>query len=406
MRLIQRIALYLYFFSVNFEIWDPLQTEGSLSVSKLIGFFYLAVMIPKIISFKTKAESKFILLPLVLFFALITLVNLFNINSTINNFFDMTLFQNIILLYILINHESHDRFILEKGMLSFAFGSIAISILFIAGIGIEYSSNGRLTLFGANENAVGMRMCISSIILILSVIQNPLQIGKIRLLLLLPIPLMIQLQALTASRVSMLALILAFLSGSFLVLRKKDLLSKTVMLAVAMLFLIFVLQFFMQFEVLKLRLLSSIKEGDLGGRDVIWQAIMPLIKENPIFGVGTIGYESYSINTFGRFTSPHNVILEILCYTGITGLIIYSLFLYRLFLNSLLVFRRKNLLLPILLTIPIMGLIVSGQIIHIKTGWIVFSYIAGCSIINKSSEPAYSIDSQSIKEDEYSLCNK
>ena len=45
---VQRFALYLFFFSINFEVWDPFNTDGFFSVSKLTGLIYLFTIIPQI----------------------------------------------------------------------------------------------------------------------------------------------------------------------------------------------------------------------------------------------------------------------------------------------------------------------------------------------------------------------
>jgi O-antigen ligase len=107
-----------------------------------------------------------------------------------------------------------------------------------------------------------------------------------------------------------------------------------------------------------------------------------LILDNPLFGVGTVGYETYSFMVFGELKSPHNVFLEILCYTGITGLTVYLVFLYRIFRRSFHLYRQTKIILPILLLIPIFASLASGQILNVKIGWLIFAYIAGCYQLN------------------------
>jgi O-antigen ligase len=383
---IQRFALYLFLFSINFEVWDPFNTLGYFSISKLTGFIYLLAMIPRIIFFNTNKEFKKILRPLWLFYGLLTLVSILNINSYFSNFFDFTLFQNIILFWILINHEQKDPQVLEKGMLSFAFGSIVLALLFNAKIGIEYNSVGRVSIFGDNQNNTGIRTSISMVILILSVVQNRLQISNKRYLLLLPIPLMLKLIFESGSRVSIIAFLLAFMTGVFLFKTKRPL-GKIMVLVCGLIALLCIWQFLVQDEVIRLRLIQSIKEGDISERDVIWKNLLPLIKSNPIIGVGKTGYSYFSQSTFSSVESPHNVILELLCYTGIIGLIIFLIFLYRIFLISFQNFKTSGLLLPLLLFYPIMGMIVSSHILEVKIGWVIFAYIVGGSydVINEKT---------------------
>ena len=126
-------------------------------------------------------------------------------------------------------------------------------------------------------------------------------------------------------------------------------------------------------------------DRDLSGRDIIWQNIMPLIKDNLVFGVGNVGYSEFSQSTFGLFNSPHNVFLEILCYTGIIGLSIYLVFLFRIFSKCYQLYKTENNLLPLILLIPVLGIIASSQILDVKTGWIIFAFIAGSCISSMKS---------------------
>lgn len=376
MKHLQRIALYLFFFSINFEVWDPFNTNGIFSVSKFMGYFYLLTMVPMIMKFNTTNELKPILRPILFFFGLLTLVSLLNINSSYYNFFDFSIFQNIILFWILINHEHFDELVLEKGMLSFAMGSVTLALLYNAGIGIEYSTEGRVSIFGDNENAIGLRISISIVILILAIAQNRLILGKIRYLLLLPIPIMLKLLAESGSRVAFISFILAFLTGGFL-LKTKNVWTKILALGIGTIIFIVVWRFLMQSEILSSRLLQSAQEGNLSGREIIWQRLLPLIKSHPFFGVGKTGYHYFTLTTFGVITSPHNVIIEILCLTGIVGLAPYLLFLYRIFKRSYRIYKTEDLLLPLLSLFCILGMLFTGQILDVKIGWVIFAYIAG-----------------------------
>jgi O-antigen ligase len=79
-------------------------------------------------------------------------------------------------------------------------------------------------------------------------------------------------------------------------------------------------------------------------------------------------------NITGAFYSPHNVILEVLSYTGITGLFFYVLFLYRIFKISLKKYKKDGSLLQLLLLIPILGLLLSGQLLAVKIGYVIFAF--------------------------------
>src|SRR5690606_9970615 len=93
---------------------------------------------------------------------------------------------------------------------------------------------------------------------------------------------------------------------------------------------ILIMNYVLSSEILYQRLVASIKEQDLSDRNIIWQTLIPLINNNVFFGVGLTGYELYCFKVFGRIISPHNVIIEVLCYTGIIGLLSYSWLLYKI----------------------------------------------------------------------------
>jgi len=381
---LQRIALYLFFFSINFEFWDPLNTDGFFSVSKLTGFIYVFTIIPQIRYFNKADTRNQFLLYIWFFFIILTLVSLFNINIVSYNFFDFTVFQNIFLFWFLINHERKERFVLEKGLLSFALGSVALALLFYAGIGIEYEG-GRVNIFADNENTIGLKMTISLAILFLAIVQNRLKFGKLRYLLLIPVPIMVRLMVETGSRVAFISFALILVAGVVL-FKTKNIFSKMSVFAGGAITSIIFWIYMIQSDTLIQRLLISAEKGDLGGRDVIWKSLLPLIESNPIFGIGKTGYAYFSQITFGEGTSPHNVILEVLCYTGVIGLIIYLLFLFRVFKKGYQKYKTEGLLLPLLLISPVLGMLVSGQILETKIGWGIFAYIAGSSVLKPKSK--------------------
>jgi len=378
----QRIALYLFFFSINFEVWDPFNTGGFFSVSKLTGWIYLFSLMPAIRYFNVADVKNPFFLSAWFYFIILTLVSIININNISFSFIDFTVFQNIFLFWVLFNHERKDSLILEKGMLSFALGSIALALLFNAGIGIEYE-DGRVTIFGDNENIIGLRMSISLAILILNIAQNRLKLGWLRYLLILPIPIMVQFMIETGSRVALISFVLIIITGVVL-FKTKNVFSKIIAYSVGAIISTILIIYIMQSETLLHRILITTNEGEFAGRDLIWRRLLPLIESNPIIGVGKTGYDYFSQITFGGFMSPHNVILEVLCYSGIIGLMVYLYFLYRIFKRGYHKYMVNGLLLPLLLLIPVLGMLVSGQILGVKIGWIIFAYIVGGSVLRQN----------------------
>lgn len=380
---IQRVALYIFFFSINFEMFEPF-SSFTYSVSRFTGILYFVTLIPEIKFFVKTDRISNILLTLWLFFGLLTLMSLLNINDISKEYFNISIFQNILLFWFLVNHARKDYLILEKGMLFFAIGTIVFAIMYLVGYGVEYEE-GRLTMFKENQNTLGINMCIGIIVLLLLVVQNKVQLGRLRYFFLAFLPIMVIFLFATGSRKAFLSLVACYVTGLILLKTEKPS-RKLIALIIGLVGLIAIGILLFQSEVLRDRLLETAQTGDMSERDVIWGKVMPTIKEHPIFGVGNTGYDLYSVITFrGTIMSPHNVILEVLSLTGIVGLLIYASFLYQVFLRGYQTYKSNGLLLPILLAFPMFSLIVSGQILTNKIGWIIFAYAFGSYAVKTKS---------------------
>lgn len=397
---VQRAALYIFFFSINFEMWDPLNTGGALSIAKLTAIIYFITIIPQIPQFIRIDGIKTVLFPIWIFFGLLTFMSLINRNELFSGFFYLPTFLNIMLFWLLINHERIDYLIIEKGMVWFALGSATLALLFIAGIGVEYGE-GRLSMFGENQNVLGIKVSVSLVILLLFVTQNRLNISWIRYLLLPLVPLMLFFIGETGSRVSLISFVLAFLVGTALYKTKTKILKISILLGNAIVLILFAI-LLMQSDIMVERLQNTSDNAEIGSRDKIWKAVFPIVKENPILGIGETGYDFKSTFIFGTAFSPHNVFLEILCYTGIIGLSIYLTFLFQVFKKGFQAYTKKGLLLPMLLIIPMLGLLLSGQILNVKLGWTIFAYIVSSSAIAMKS---LKNDKEKTFINEYSLRN-
>jgi len=372
--------LNLFFISINFEIWDPLNTGGIFSISKLFGYLFFSSILTDLGYFLKikKIYSKYIV-PLLLFFGYLTFVNIINLNFTSYYFFSASIFQNIILFIILLNFEYRYPGSLLKAFLFFAYGSLILSVLYFFGIGVEIAEfGGRTTMFGDNENNVGIRMAISTIIFWRFFNQSEFSNFLKTILYLFPIPFLLILLIDTGSRVSLISVSLA-LMFSFLFIKKKYLTSKLLFIICGVILLFYGINFVFESDVMGSRIQKTIDDGTLAGRDEIWKRVTPFILDNLIFGVGNSGYSYFSFKEFGNLKAIHNVFIEVLVYTGIIGFSLYSYFFMKIIKNSYRVYKKMNEILPILLLIPILGLMLSAQLLNVKTGWIIFAYIASQS---------------------------
>jgi len=366
-RHLQNYALYLYCFFVNFQ---ELSFFGlnNFSIPKVTVLIYIGTILAQYKNYSKTSLLKKIMLPLLGFFALLSLVSLWHSNDGSFNFFDFSMFQNIILFWIIINHGRNDIKAVKKGMFVLALGSTVLAIFYNLDIGVTLD-RGRVILFGDNSNITGVRMVVSSLILITVVMKDSWQMGSYRFLLLGPVLIMVKLMADTGSRLSFISFALAFIA--LIVLYKaKNKWNKIGVLIIGSASFTYFLSFIFQSEVLMLRLLQTVADEDLAGRDEVWYQIIDVVRNNLFFGIGQTGY--FSI--FG-LASPHNVFIEVLIYTGIIGLTLYTMFILRISMYAYKCMKIKGLMLPFLLISPIAGILLSGQILTMKLGWLLMAYI-------------------------------
>lgn len=375
---VQRSALYLYLFSLNFEVFNLL---GLGSTARLTGLIYLLSLSPNLqVYLKTSYTKKFFN-PLVFLWLFLSLMSLLNIDSSSSGIFDMTLLINILLFAVLVNHERKDPGVLKKGLIAFALGSVLLTVLYNMGMGIEYSGN-RVSIFGDNENAIAVRLSMAMILLLYLVVTNQDQWGKWRFLLLVPVPSMLYFMFETGSRKGLIAFGLSFLLGALL-LKTGYKVKKIFSFAVAAMAFMYIILLVQDSEVMMARIEETTEEQSIGAREEIWLSIMPLIKENIVWGVGQTGYDSYSSKVFGGDRSPHNVLIEVAAYTGIIGLGTYLYFLYLVARRALQSYKVLGILLPLLLMIPVFGLILAGQALNIKIVWAIFAFAVGTAYHSK-----------------------
>ena len=367
---LQYFFVCLYFASINFEMFSPFIEE--LSVSKIAAFLYFGVSLftPKQL-FKTDKIKKYIYLPLLLFL-LITLVSLFNINYFSSSFFNTTLLLNIIMFWFLINHYRRDDRIFDKGFIWFVISSALLGTFYLLGIGADLDLDGRISMFNDNSNGIGVKMAIASLFLIDYTLNNKFKkiYKPYYLLLLIPI---VSLLIATASRVAFISFFLG-ISLFFTLQKTRKISSKLLIVLVGVVVIIIGFNYLQNTDsTILFRLNQSINEGNLTGRDVIWKGYMPTIIDNPIFGVGMTGKSSSAIKYFGVDWSPHNVFIEILIYSGVVGLLIFFIFLFYFYKNAYLYYKINNFLYPLLLSVPVMGLLLSGQLLGDKISWLIFA---------------------------------
>ena len=178
---------------------------------------------------------------------------------------------------------------------------------------------------------------------------------------------------------SRLAFVSFFLSSlAFFILQKsKNIYQRLIIFLIFILCAVLLYYFIIQYEFLVYRILGTIFLGEVSGRDESFLVLIEIIKDNFLFGIGQTGYKLYNMG------SPHNVILEVLLYTGFFGFIFYFNFLYKFFKGAIKLFRSQGDITLVLLLIPISGLIFTGQILDSKLIWFIFAYFVSVITYSK-----------------------
>lgn len=383
---IQFFFACLFFASLNFEMFSIVGEEG-FSVSKLCMIFYILSSIPMGLS--NMLDSRDIKQYLIAIFVSFFFMVLSSIVHSSNMIFDTTMFLNILMFWVLLNHFRRDNRLFDQGLLFFALSGCLVSVLFHFGIGVEASDNiyeERFSIFGDNENTVGFKMTLG-ILFLLNYCLNGSGDKPIRYpwLLLCIAPMLLLLFA-TASRGAFLMLAVGLV---YFVLarptKKKG--TEFLWLAFGVVILFLGYKLVLDQEVLMSRLLRTKETGSLSSRDVIWKMYLDLIFDNPILGVGFSGGVKTAMVNFGVRKNPHNVFIEVALYSGILGFIPFMYFIYHLYKNGLLYKRIVKNLGPILLLIGVLGMLLSGQALGVKLFWAVAAYAISFQIKQNQNQP-------------------
>jgi O-antigen ligase len=367
---LRSFTFYCFMFSINFEMFNILNIA---SPSKIFAILYISTLVTDLKKF-SKFDFSYKLTNIIFFlFFYITFISILNVNQYSYYFFDFTLFLNIILFFFIINHEREVPNIIERGLIFFAIGSIILTIFFFLGYGISFFG-GRVSIFGDNENAIGLRLCISITILLYNIINNPFSLKIPRYIFLFSIPFIIIFMFTTGSRTATISLILILIIW---VIFSKSLKFKNKIYIVSLfsLLLYYVSFYFLNTgTIVFTRIFRTIDKFDLAGRDRIWKEVIKIILDNPLTGIGNTGFYMQSSKVFGRYNSPHNVFLEILAFGGIIGLLLYLIFIFKIFFGTYKFYFKSNNILPILLIVIFFSMLMVSHALYSKISWIILAY--------------------------------
>ena len=367
---IQFFSICLFFASLNFEMFSPI--VKNFSVAKMAAILYLGVSLLTARNlFNLKDIKSPVYCALIMFF-LMVLSSIIHMDINVS-IFDSSLLLNIIMFWFLLNHYRRDERIFKEGLLWFAVSSFVISVFYFFNIGVSISEDLRVVVFGENANTLGVKMASGALILLDYCLNHSSQKPIYRpWLLLMAVPIL-SLMLATASRVSLL--IFGLGAVLFVLLRpSKRRWTRFLWLIIGVVGLIIAYQIVLSEDVLMARMEQTIDDGNLSKRDYIWIKYLELIEQNPILGVGFTGADQYSMEVFQMARSPHNVFIEVALYSGILGLVWFVAFFFSIMHDAWLYVKKRKVLGPLILSIAIIGMVMSGQALNIKLFWVLAAY--------------------------------
>ncbi len=320
-----------------------------------------------------------------LYVLLLFIMNLVNYCGYNTPIFPFSTFMCFVLMGFLLAHGLYDRKALSYCLYGLAFGGILMAVFFALKIGVEIDENMRLVMFGENSNALGIYMGLSSMVILNDFILNDeLGLGRWRLLFIFAFIPIVGLLVATASRTAFfifalsVIIIIAFYP-------EKSIFRKIAFMAFGIGCCVLMVSLLENSDsLIWQRLTSTIEEKNTSGRTEITEALIPYVFESPIWGYGVTGYVDVAKEALNHISiidgvyygfSPHNVIVEVLLYTGVIGLVMWLAVWWNIGKEAFIMFRRKRILMPVLMCIPILACVLSGQILSAKWAFILYAYI-------------------------------
>lgn len=374
---IQYFFACLFFASLNFEVFSPF--VENFSVAKMAALLYLAFSLLTPRGLFISKNIKHPLLSVWSMFFLMVLSSIIHMqrNKTI---FDTTLFLNIVMFWLLLNHQRRDERVFYNGLIWFSISSFFVGLCYYSGIGITIADDMRVVVFGENANNLGIKMAVGALFLLNYCLNHSKERAIYKpWLLLMAIP-MVALLLATASRVSVLILgsgvVLFILFRQF---RRKG--QKILWLLLGVVAFYYGFQIVLNQDVLMARMERAIDERSISGRDYLWEKYIDIAKEHPVLGVGFHGADQYAIEVFDEVRSPHNVLIEVAVYSGVLGLMCFLLFLFYVFYDVWRYRKNEHNLGPLITSMAIVGMVLSGQALGVKLFWTIAAYAISYRVI-------------------------
>lgn len=370
-------CLYLLVFSITFENWDPFKLVGSVSVTFMTTILYFGTWIPLISRNFVFAPLKKFVVPLLLMFVVGLVCS--SLNSEFIYEFRDAFHQRAFLLVLLMTFIAAHLYCkpdsLPIVLNAYLASTILLFLLASLGYGVTLV-HGRAYLFGENPNVMGVKGVLAFLIIIYRLITK-FSIKRAIVIIPMCIP-FIGLVVLSGSRGAFISMFLGL--GVLLFFRKTSTLNKWAIFVLGIFASGFLMLYLLETNpVIAQRLTETVETGDTG-RNVLWNAAFDIIGDHLIIGSGFGGVIPKMYSYSGIALVPHNIFLYIFISCGLFGVVLFSIFLFRLVKQLFSHFKRSgNSLNLVIFVIVMFNMSKQGGSIGKILFWFFFAILLGSS---------------------------
>ena len=369
------LGLSIAFSSTGFSVLGR-----DISIGMVVALIYMFAQLGNINSLGLLSQKygKVIFLPLAVI-VLMLINNILHSGIGNNTLFAMTyLMDYVLFLFVLINTLS-DETCVTKMLNGLTMGATLMAVFYVLGIGVSDMitlDGDRFSVLGMNANVLGLLETLAFIfslnhIILNQEIKKPVTNGFYLVCIILQLNMILS----TASRTAFLITGITFVVSILLTNYSKK--RKILFVAVGLSVFAAGLYYFIRNSdaIVLIRLLNGSDEGSMSGREMIWEELMPYVKNASLFGQGETGYNIISRRIFGQYKSPHNELIFLMITVGIVGTIMMVWFWIATFFRGFRRYRNTKDPIAILLIIPLLFAILSQQLLYEKFGWISYAYM-------------------------------
>jgi O-antigen ligase len=345
-----------------------------VNLTLFILLIYVMVLAPSLLKRNTFNEVKKPLSLLIILYLLILVISIINFvpYTRVSMSFIRQFPLYIMVVYILSDAMIKGNLSLRVILIYYIAGFTFMSILFLMGIDVKESEEGRRTILGINANKIAIYGNVA-ILFCLNLLQKFRFSNQKRYLLYFLFPIFIYMIVSTGSRGGVIGLLLSILIYYYFKgqgFQGKFGNSFKGLLIIGILVLVFLSN-----DLLYQRFFQTGNEMT-SDRSSIWEVAYSIVSNNLIFGVGVFKYESEMIHLYGKYKATHNEFLSILIFSGMIGLSVFLYFLTKVYKCA--IYSNRNQQNPIfisLFALMVFTLFKGGGFFLTLFLWFVFSLI-------------------------------